>query len=49
MMMMGLREALCGWAELRRCCRFDLEGCVSNRSLDRVIGFGCGHENRASW
>ncbi|MFE3776464.1 hypothetical protein ACFXPG_44730, partial [Streptomyces sp. NPDC059122] len=35
--------------DLRRCCRSDFEGCVSNGSLDRVIAVGCGHEGRASW
>ncbi|MFE7359394.1 ISL3 family transposase, partial [Streptomyces sp. NPDC057543] len=33
---------------LSSCCRSDLEGCVSNGSLDRVVAVGCGHEGRAS-
>ncbi|MET9131883.1 IS5/IS1182 family transposase, partial [Streptomyces antibioticus] len=33
---------------LSSCCRSDLEGCVSNGSLDRVIAAGRGHEGRAS-
>ncbi|RSM89949.1 hypothetical protein DMH25_39860 [Streptomyces sp. WAC 01325] len=36
-------------AFLSSCCRSDLEGCVSNGSLDRVIAAGRGHEGRASW
>ncbi|MEJ8641091.1 hypothetical protein WKI68_05640 [Streptomyces sp. MS1.HAVA.3] len=31
------------------CCRSDLEGCVSNGSLDRVVAAGRGHEGRAPW
>ncbi|MEU1941032.1 hypothetical protein ACFW95_45900 [Streptomyces sp. NPDC059474] len=34
---------------LSGCCRSDLEGCASNRSLDRVIAAGHGYESRASW
>jgi hypothetical protein len=34
---------------LSSCCRSDLEGCVSNGSLDRVIAAGRGYEGRASW
>ncbi|WP_256215569.1 transposase [Streptomyces sp. Ag109_O5-10] len=42
-------EGASSGAPLSSCCRSDLEGCASNRSLDRVIVTGCGHEGRASW
>ena len=39
----------CEALRVSSCCRSDLEGCVSNGSLDRVIAAGRGHEGRASW